>query len=125
MCDPTRHLTQSPQPLLLHDRILCLAQIVVRLLEHAIKLGLVRRQGDMFTELPEKLTIGTLESARCSAAGDQDAEHVAFHQQRRKDQRSNPAGGEPPSEWQGTVAGVGFIHQVTGDRAPETVPVNR
>ncbi len=55
MGNAARHLAQRAQPLLLHHGLLGLAQIVVRLLQGAVQLRLLRGQCDVRAQLAEEL----------------------------------------------------------------------
>src|SRR2546430_10932056 len=69
--DAARHLAQRPQPLLLHDRLLRLAQIVVGALQLPVQLRLMRRQRHMLTQLPEELAISAAEGVGFAARSEE------------------------------------------------------
>ena len=50
--DAAGHLAECQQPLLLHDRLLGLPEIIVGTLQSLVELCLVCRQRDVLTDLP-------------------------------------------------------------------------
>ena len=74
---------ERAQAFLLHDGLLGLAQIVVGLLQGVVELRLMRGQGHVFAQLPQELAFAAAEAVGFAARGDQHAEDLAFHQQRR------------------------------------------
>ena len=61
MRDAACHLTQRPQPFLLHHRLLRLPQVVISLLQRRVKLRVMRRQRDVFAQLLDKLALTAAE----------------------------------------------------------------
>ena len=78
--DTARHLPQRPQALLLHDRLLRLAQIVVGALQLPVQLCLMRRQRDMLTQLPQELAIGAAEAVGLAPRRHQHTKDLIFNQ---------------------------------------------
>ena len=60
--DAAGHLAEGGEAFLLHHRLLGLAQVVVCLLQRLVKLRLMRGEGDVFAELPEKFAFAAAES---------------------------------------------------------------
>ena len=85
MRDAAGHLPQRAQPLLLHHGLLCLAKVLIRLLQGRIHLCLVCSQCDVLAELPQELAVPAGESVRLPAACDQNSEDFAFKQEGRRD----------------------------------------
>ena len=76
--DAAGHLAQCAQALLLHDRLLGLAQVLVGSLQGCVELRVVRCQGDVLGQLAQKLTVVAGEALGLAAARQQDAEHFTF-----------------------------------------------
>ena len=99
VCDAAGHLAERAQAFLLHDGLLRLAQIVVGLLQGRVELRLMRGQRDVLAQLPQKFAFAAAESCpRCVPGGDQNAEDLALHQQRRGHQRAQSAARQPLGE---------------------------
>ena len=58
MGDSAGHLAERAQTLLLHELLLGLAQVVVRLLQGAVQLGVTGGEGHVLAELAEELALG-------------------------------------------------------------------
>jgi len=95
MSNAACHLSQRPQPFLLHHGLLGSAQIIIGLLQGPVELRLMRGQGDVLAELPKELAFPTAESLCLKTGRQDDAENLAFHLQRRGHQRPQAAAGEP------------------------------
>src|SRR5437868_3027385 len=98
MGDATRHLTQSAQTLLLHDRLLRLAKILVGALQGPIKLALVGCECDVAAQLPQELTVPAQEAALRAACRDHYPEDFAFHNERRKHEGMQSDAAQPRVE---------------------------
>ena len=107
------HLAERAQALLLHGRLLALAQIVVGLLQVRVQLQLMRRQRDVFAQLPQEFAFRRTETIDLPARGDEHAEHFVFRQQRRDDQRTQAAAREAQRELKLRGSGVRLIHQLS------------
>src|SRR5689334_14812457 len=95
MGDAARHLAERAQPLLLHHRLLRLAQIVVSPLQGFVELRLVGGECDMLAQLPKKLALAAAEAPRLEARRDEDTEDPAFGLQWCHHQRPEPALRQP------------------------------
>ena len=60
--DAARHLAERAQPLLLHDLLLRVAQVVVGLLKRGVQLRLVRRERDVLAGLAQEFALAAAES---------------------------------------------------------------
>ena len=66
--DAARHLAERAQPLLLHHRLLRLAQVVVGPLQRVVELRLVGGQRDVLAELPQEFAVVAAEGLGARAA---------------------------------------------------------
>ncbi len=78
------HFAQSPEPLLLHDGLLCTAQVVVGELEGAQQLRLVCSKGDVLAQLTQKLAVAAGEVIGTTARNDQQTEQGARARRARR-----------------------------------------
>ena len=124
MGDTAGHLAQRAQPLLLHHGLLRLAQVVISLLQSGANLRLVGRQRNVLAQLPEKLAVSAAEAIRFAARGDENSEHLAFHQQGRGYQGAQAAAREPLRKGELQLADVRLIHQLAAHAAGEAVLVD-
>src|SRR5579859_1926742 len=86
MSDAAGHLPENPEPLLLHYRLLRVAQLFVRGLQRGMELRLVGGEGYVLAQLAEELTFAAGEAIGPAPRADQDAKHLAFNLQGRDDQ---------------------------------------
>jgi hypothetical protein len=86
MGDAAGHLPKSSQALLLHDRLLCLPQVVIGPPQRCVELGLVRCQRYVFTHLPQKLAFAAAEGMCFPTSRNKDSEDFALDQQRGHNQ---------------------------------------
>ena len=124
MRDAARHLAQRPQPLLLHDRLLRLAQIVVGALQLPVQLRLMRRQRHMLAQLPEELAISAAEGVGFAACRDQHAEDPAFHQQRRDHERMQARLSKALRKRKFDLARIRLVDQLARDTARQSVLID-
>jgi hypothetical protein len=89
--DAARDLAERAQALLLHHRLLRLAQVLVGALQRAVQPRLVRRQRHVAGELAQELAIVAAEGSPARRAHQQHAEHLVLDHQRRGDQRVQSA----------------------------------
>ena len=125
MRDTARHLTEGPQPFLLHYRVLRLPQIVVGLLQRPVELRLMDRKRNVLAQVLEKFAVGTAESLGLPASGDEHAEDVVLHDKRCDHQRAQLAFGESLRERKLNLAHVGLIDELPTHAAREPVRIDR
>ena len=121
MGDAAGHLPERAQPLLLQDGLLRLAQIVVGVLQGDIELRLMGGQRDVLAQLPQKLAFAAAEAVRRTARGDQDAEHLAFDQQGRCHERTQPGARESLRKCELHLIVIGFVYQLSADATRKAV----
>ena len=85
----------------------------------------MRGQRDVLAQLPQELAFAAAEAARLPARRDQHAEHLAFHQQRRRHQRAQPAARQPLRKRKPDLADVRLVHQLAAHAARQAVLVDR
>ena len=122
--DAARHLPQRPQPLLLHHHLLCLAQVVVGLLQRTVELRLMGGERHVLAQLPQELTLGAGKTVRPAPRGNQHAEDAALRPQRRHHHRSQSAAGKACRERKTRRADIGLVHQFPPHTAPQPIVVN-
>ena len=124
MRDTARHLAQGHQALLLHDPLLRPTQVIVGLLQSAIELGLVGRQGDMLAHLPQEFALATAEAVPLLASRDENSEHFAFDQQRRRHHRTQRGFSQALGEWEWDLADIRLVDQLSAHATREAVLIN-
>ena len=110
--DAAGHLAQGAQPILLHHRLLRLAQVVIGALQGAVELGLMGRQRHVLAELQQELVVGAAEGVGVHSGGDEAAEHLVLELQRRGDERLQAGQVELRLERQVDDRDVRFIDQL-------------
>ncbi len=124
MCDTAGHLAEHAQFFLTHYCVLCLAQVLVSDLQSAMESRLKYRQPHMFTQLLEKLAFATAETVCLATSSDENAEDLAFHQERRGHQCPQTAGEQPLREREWHLPQVGLVHQLTTHAARQAVLID-
>ena len=123
--DAAGHLAQHPQPLLLHDRVLGLAEIVIGFFQRSVKPGLMRGHRDVLAQLPEKLALAAAEAMGLAPGRHDNAEHLSLDQDRRRHERTQPGRRQPLRERKRHLADVRLVNQLAAHAAAQTVLVNR
>ena len=126
MRDATRHLTERTQPLLLHDHLLRVAQLVVGIAQREVQLRLIARERDIFTELIEELVVAAAETVGIQARDQQHTEDSAalLDEQWNCDEGTQAATPETPRE--GKIGGgdVAFVDQLTTNTTAQSIVVD-
>ena len=100
------------------------AQVVVGLLQRAVQLRLVRGQRDVLAHLAQELAFAAAECVGRAPRADQHAEHLAFHQQRRDDQRAQAGAREPLRKRELRLRDVRLVDQLPAHAARQAVLVD-
>src|SRR5579872_681935 len=124
MRDSARHLAEHSKAFLLHDSLLSLTQIVIRLLQGAVDLRLVRSQRYVFAELPQELAFTTAEAVGLLARGNEYPEDLAFEQQRRCDECTEATTGEAFRERKVNPVDILFVNQMAAHALRQTVLID-
>ena len=89
--DAAGHLAQRAQALLLHHRVLGLAQFVIGLLQRAVELGLIRGERDVLAQLAQEFAVAAARNSRAPVRATMSApKTLALHLQRRSDEGPSP-----------------------------------
>ena len=124
MSNAAGHLTQGTQALLLHDRLLRLPQIVVCLLQGCIQLGLMRGQRNVFVQLAEKVAFAAAEASRFASSGHKDTKDLAFHQERRRYQRTQTRGSKLLRERHHHTGNIRLVEELPEYALAQSVCIN-
>ncbi len=105
------HLAERAQALLLHHRLLCLAQVLVSGLQRAVELHLVGCERHVFAQLLQEFALAAAEALRLAPRGDEYAEDFALHRQRCGHQRVQSDTRQPLWKRKSDRSGVGLVNQ--------------
>ena len=123
--DTAGHLPERPQSLLLHDGVLALPQVVVRLLQGAVQPRLMAGQGDVLAELPQELALAAAEGLLMAARAYQHPEYLVLHDQRRNHHGAQPRCRQPLRKRKGHLQHVRFVDQLPRHASGQPVGVER
>ena len=118
------HLPQCPQPLLLHDGVLALAQVVIRLLQSAVEAHMVTGQCHMLAELLQKLTFAAAEGVIAAACADQYTEYLVLDDEGQEYQRAQTNLRQPLGKGKGDPNCVRFVDQLPRNAAGQSIWVD-
>src|SRR4051812_16251311 len=78
----------------------------------------------MLTELAEKLAVAAAETIWLPASSHQNAEHIAFRQQRRRHERAQTTKGKPTRKRELGLPDVGLVDQTAAHALAEAVLID-
>ncbi len=107
---------RGAQPLLLHDGVLTLPQVVIRLLQGAVQAGLMACQCDVLAELLQELALPAAEGLGIAARAHQHSEHLisprsAVQSPPNADRRAASLCGKRERH----LHDIGFVDQLAGN----------
>src|SRR3569833_1035818 len=124
MRDPTGQLAQRAQPLLLPDDSLRLAQVLIGVLQRAVKLRLMSGQRDEPAQLSQKLTTAAAECTGLTPGAHYESKSLPFNNQRRKHDRAQPASGQAPRKGKRHSLQIGLIDELAAQGPPQPVLID-
>ncbi len=84
----------------------------------------MRRQRDVFAQLPQELAFAAAEAVRFPASGNKDAEDLAFNQERRRHKRMQPRRSEFLRKGHLHVRDIGLIDQLPASATAQAVGID-
>ena len=120
-----RHLAERAQALLLHHRLLRLAQVVVGALQRAVQLGLMGRERDVLAQLPQELTLGAAEGLGGAARRNQHPEDPLFDEQRSDHERPEARLAEALRKREADLTRVRLVDELSPEATRQSVLIER